>query len=115
MVKDGTTNTLSPNSMQYKAGIRVPASASLCILGSSGKLNVTGGGHSAGIGGDYMAASGEIVINGSIVTARITSYNVCYTKLLRPIAVIIPPVIEISPAVPAEPLPIPAPPRNNFV
>jgi len=70
MVKDGTTNTLSPNSMQYKAGIRVPASASLCILGSSGKLNVTGGGHSAGIGGDYMAASGEIVINGSIVTAN---------------------------------------------
>jgi hypothetical protein len=61
------TNILK--SGKNKAGLHVPAGATLTIDGS-GTLNATGGDWGAGIGGNVSGAGGYITINGGTVTAH---------------------------------------------
>lgn len=56
-----------------RAGIYVPADATINIQGSNGTLNVTGGFRGAGIGGDIYSNAGTINIAGGTINATSNS------------------------------------------
>lgn len=72
VLADGTTNAVKGFS-RYYPGIYVPSGKKLIIQGSTGKLNASSNGAGAGIGGGYIHSgditSGNIIINGGIITA----------------------------------------------
>lgn len=78
ILADGTTNTVRGFSQNYP-GIHVPSGYTLTINGETagtGSLNASSNGSAAGIGcGWYHLASGNIIINGGIITATGGQYG----------------------------------------
>ena len=75
---DGTTNTVRGFYQNYP-GIHVPSGYTLTINGETagtGSLNASSNGSAAGIGGGWFhLASGNIIINGGIITATGGKYG----------------------------------------
>jgi hypothetical protein len=75
---DGTTNTVKGFYQNYP-GIHVPGGSTLTINGETagtGSLNASSNGSAAGIGGGwFQLASGNIIINGGIITATGGKYG----------------------------------------
>ena len=71
VLADGSENTVK--GCRYFPGIYVPKEKTLTIQGSTGKLNASGNGTGAGIGGGWIHSgditSGNIRIEGGIITA----------------------------------------------